>query len=187
MPINSARFLSLVGDRQYQVRVTARAHAIAAEKFERNSQFLGVPVIILMTIVGTSSFGSLVTMGKSFWVLLIAGILSMTSAVLTALQTFFNFNSKAVKHAETAARLNALAFRFDVLWRMRDDEKFVKEIGIADAEMNSILLAAPRVSMKFQKMAKEAIDGEKAALPPAIDEENKPRREGSSYVFLSPG
>lgn len=186
MTDNAVRFLSLVGDRQYQVRVLARAHALAAEKFEQRGMLLGVPVIILMTIVGTGSFANLVSLGKSqFWISLLAGILSVMAAVLAALQTFFNYGPKAQKHAEAAAKLNALGFKFDLLWRMRDNDKIEQEIVSADAEMQAINLAAPRVAMSFQRLAKMAIDEEKLVKPLQFEEEEPPRR-GREFVMMSP-
>jgi hypothetical protein len=186
MADNSVKFLSLVGDRQYQVRVLARAHALAAEKFEQRGMLLGVPVIILMTIVGTGSFANLVSLGKSqFWISLIAGILSVTAAVLAALQTFFNYGPKAQKHAEAAAKLNALGFKYDLLWRMRDNNKIEQEIVAADAEMQTINLAAPRVAMSLQKLAKVAIDEERPIKPLQFGEEEPPRR-GGDFVFMAP-
>jgi hypothetical protein len=141
-----------------------------------------------MTIVGTSSFASLVSLGKTqFWALVLSGVLSMTSAVLTGLQTFFGFGPRGLKHAEAAARLNALGFRFDVLWRLRDDEKIEQEISVADAEMKAVSLAAPRVSISLQKAAKAAIEAE--AMDQAVlidDDDTPPPPKKKPVVFTSP-
>lgn len=189
MANSSVRFLSLVGNRQSQVRMMARAHAMAADQCERSGKLLGVPVVILMTIVGTSSFASLATLGNTrFWALLLSGVLSTASAILAALQAFFNFGPRSLKHAEAAARLTALAFRFDVLWRLRDDEAIENEITLADAEMKAVALAAPRVTIAMQKAAQAAIDAESTSYNVKFDEDEgettPPKRP--SIVFSSP-
>ena len=68
---------------------------------------MGIPVIILTTVVGSTVFA---TMGKSADTLLVVatGFFSLLAAVLAALQTFLNYSTLAEKHKIAATRYGML-------------------------------------------------------------------------------
>jgi hypothetical protein len=78
-------------------------HDFAARRFEGRKSSLGVPTIILSTIVGTALFASL---GKNVavWAQVTVGFLSVAAAVLSALQTFFDYPARAERHRVTGVR-----------------------------------------------------------------------------------
>ncbi|GEP61953.1 SLATT domain-containing protein [Reyranella soli] len=78
--------------KRFALQVLARAHAMNADKLERWHYWLGVPVVILTTIVGTTAFASLSDLGNTRVLIAVGtGALSVSAAVLAALQTFFAF------------------------------------------------------------------------------------------------
>src|SRR5262249_14050962 len=72
-------------------------HDTAARIYERSKYLIGIPALIVSTIVGTSVFSTLAAETKSpvpLWV----GLLSVAAAVLSALQPFLDFPARAERH-----------------------------------------------------------------------------------------
>lgn len=72
-------------------------HDLAARQNDTYRYWLGVPAIILSAIVGTTVFASLETQVDTSLKIAL-GLISITSAVLASLQTFYNFASLAESH-----------------------------------------------------------------------------------------
>jgi hypothetical protein len=82
-------------------------HDAAARIYERSKYAIGIPALIVSTVVGTSVFSALASDGKSpvsLWV----GLLSVTAAVLSALQTFLDFPARAERHRAAAVKYKAV-------------------------------------------------------------------------------
>jgi hypothetical protein len=83
------------------------AHYKAATHFERLHYWIGVPVVILSTLVGTSVFATLQKdAGTSMKVAI--GTASITAAIMAALQTFLRYAERAERHRATAIKYGAL-------------------------------------------------------------------------------
>jgi hypothetical protein len=93
------------------VRILHHAHARAAVSFERRGRFLGVPVIILTTAVGTSIFAGA---ESSPTLKIIAGLLSLGAAVLSALQTTLKYSEVASQHKAAAQKYGKLRREIEV-------------------------------------------------------------------------
>src|SRR5262249_10329241 len=92
------------------------AHGLAADTAEKRNKWLGVPVVVLTSIVGTSVFASLSDLGKSQISIAIAtGILSIMAAVFAAVQTFLNFAGSAQAHGRASVRFQALGSMIELL------------------------------------------------------------------------
>ena len=80
-------------------------HDSAARRYTSYRYWLGVPTLIISTIVGTSVFSALTSqVSPPLWV----AILSVSAAVLTALQTFLDFATRADRHRATAVKYKAV-------------------------------------------------------------------------------
>ncbi len=90
------------------IRLWHIAHAKAAANFRRRGRLLGVPVVILTTIVGTSIFATISEQAISDTWKIIAGLMSGLAAVLAALQTFLNYGVLAEKHNIASIAFGAL-------------------------------------------------------------------------------
>jgi hypothetical protein len=136
----------------------ALAHAMAAERTDRLSKWLGVPVVILTSIVGTSVFASLTDLGKAHVsIAVMAGVLSILAAVLAALQTFLNFGDRAEAHSKAGARFHAVCTSLErLLVRNIDDKALHSRLQTLDKEFAKILEESPRVSLALQKKASES-------------------------------
>lgn len=87
-------------------------HYRGAEKALRQHQLIGIPVVIIGTVVTTSIFAT-VNSSPSFGWKIAAGIVSLIGAILSALQTFLKPSDKAAEHKASAANYRALARRVD--------------------------------------------------------------------------
>ncbi|MBV9096493.1 MAG: SLATT domain-containing protein [Frankiaceae bacterium] len=93
---------------------SARAQYLAAKRLELANARVGVPTIILTTLVGTALFASL-DGNPNHSIRLAAAIVSVVAAVLAALQTFFSFSARAAVHRQSAAKYAALKRNLDML------------------------------------------------------------------------
>jgi uncharacterized protein YdcH (DUF465 family) len=93
--------------------IVGRAHYIAWEKAARRNRWLGIPVVITSTIVGTAIFWSIQQEPALGWKIL-AGILSLLSATLAALQTTLKYSELAEKHKLAGAKYSKMRRRLDM-------------------------------------------------------------------------
>jgi len=78
------------------------------------SLWLGIPVVVMTAVVGTSIFGTL-TATPNIYVKIAAGLLSISAAVLAALQTYLGYGEKSAKHKEAGAKYAAIWRSLDLL------------------------------------------------------------------------
>lgn len=106
---------------RFRVHRMQLGHYTAARKFEASHLWLGLPAIIFSSIVGTTVFASLAN-GANMYLQVITGLLSVTAAVLTALQTFLKHSELAEKHRIAGAKFANLKHRIELLITMSTTE-----------------------------------------------------------------
>lgn len=80
-------------------------HELASRTYAKGQYALGIPALIVSTIVGTSVFSALASkVVPALWV----GLLSIAAAVLTAVQTFMDFGGRSDKHRVVAVKYKAV-------------------------------------------------------------------------------
>lgn len=104
----------VLNDWYERVSATQRAHYLSAEHFSRKSYWLGIPVIGLTTLVGTSVFAT-IQKQPELWLQLTVGLASVTAAVLASLQTFLGYSERAEKHRVAGAKYGALGRELEAL------------------------------------------------------------------------
>jgi hypothetical protein len=109
-----ADFESVLTEWYLRVVVTQRAHHFSADHFGRRSYWLGIPVIALSTIVGTSVFATLQKQPDP-WIQIMLGMASVAAGVLASLQTFLGYSERSEKHRVAAAKYGALGRELEVL------------------------------------------------------------------------
>lgn len=99
--------LPLLKEWQSRLREARLVHYEAAKYYSRYNQWLGIPVVVLSTFVGTSVFAAL---GQSIdiRVQIVVGLCSVAAAMLAGVQTFFRFAERAEKHRAVAVQYAAL-------------------------------------------------------------------------------
>jgi hypothetical protein len=80
-----------------------RSHFEASQRLERRSLWLGIPVAIFSAAVGTATFASAQKLVQSQALLVVASVVSLLAAVLSALQTFLKLDAKAQAHKDAYA------------------------------------------------------------------------------------
>lgn len=88
----------LLGDWRNRAAAATAAHYRLAYLCRRRNVALGVPVVVLSTVVGTSLFATLNETSVDSDVRLVIGVVSVAAAVLASLQTFLRFAERAERH-----------------------------------------------------------------------------------------
>jgi hypothetical protein len=94
-------------DWERRAAAAAEVHFQAAEGLSRWNLFLGIPVVVLSAIVGTSVFATL-TDDVNVGLRIAAGTVSVIAAVLASVQTFLRFGARAEQHRVAAERWSAI-------------------------------------------------------------------------------
>lgn len=81
-----------------RVAVTQAAHYYSADSFKNRKYWLGVPTVILTTLVGTSVFMTISQDSTQTWVKMCLGLASVLAALLASLQTFLGDSERSEKH-----------------------------------------------------------------------------------------
>lgn len=114
--------------------ILGRTHYIAWERADKKNKWLGISVVVTTTIVGTAIFGSIQENPAIFWKVA-AGLLSLSAAVLSALQTILNYSELAEKHKAAGAKYSAVRRQLDL---------FILKHKSQSAEHREIALIAPK-------------------------------------------
>ncbi|MDQ4132205.1 MAG: SLATT domain-containing protein [Actinomycetota bacterium] len=78
------------------------AHYKLATQCRRRNAQLGIPAVVLSSVVGTSLFATLSKDSVSSTLRIVVGLVSVLAAVLVGLQTFLRFGERAEKHVVAA-------------------------------------------------------------------------------------
>ena len=105
--------LATAEDYRHYAQKKSNAHYRMSERAKSRHNTLGIPVTVLTAIVGTAIFATINSPTQNFWIQVAAGLLSLTAAVLAALQTFFNFSDVAAQHKDAAASYEAVRHQLD--------------------------------------------------------------------------
>jgi len=96
---------ALLEDWHHRVYAAQSAHYASADHFRRLNYGIGVPAIVLSSVVGTTVFAGLAKESPSSW---IVASISILSAVLAGLQTFLRFAERETLHATAADWYSAI-------------------------------------------------------------------------------
>jgi hypothetical protein len=101
---------SLLEDWHRRVSLAQHAHYFLMTRFRRMNVRLGIPVVVLSGLAGTTVFASLVEDSGGLPVLLqvVVGLLSVAAAVLAAVQQFLKYAERAEKHGVAADWFSAI-------------------------------------------------------------------------------
>jgi len=131
---------NLLGGWYRRLRECQFLHYEAAKALASYNYWLGLPAVLLATLVGTSVFAAL---GRSVdpRLQIFVGLVSVAAAMLSGVQTFLHFSERAEKHRSVGARYGAL-------------RREIEEILTVGGEVPREILAALRE--KIDKLAEEA-------------------------------
>ena len=138
----------LIGDWRFRIQRMQTAHYQAAMKLDKQRVWFGSVSVVFSSIVGSAIFVEISEATRMDTKLGIAlGLMSITAASLSGLQTFFNFGERAENHRKAGAKHAELRMELDLLFEQPADESIEKEIledfRIRWAEMNSLYPTVP--------------------------------------------
>jgi hypothetical protein len=105
----------------FRVRRVQLSYYEAARLFSSRHLWLGFPVIILSTAVGTTVFATLQKSAQTAdvsWLRILVGLVSVAAAVLASLQTFLRPSEVAEKHRVAGARCAAIKHEIELIMAM---------------------------------------------------------------------
>lgn len=118
---------------RFRVHRVQLAHYEAGRRFGHLHLWLGLPVVALTTIVGTSVFATLQESTHTS-IQIAVGLLSVTSAVLAGLQTFLGYATAAEKHRIAGARFASLKHQIELLATLPPPDEQQLRDALADIE-----------------------------------------------------
>lgn len=147
-----------------RARQAQLAHGDAANRYGVRARRLGIPVVVLSALVGTSVFATL-TQQVAPWLRIITGLLSITAAVLAALQTFFRSSDLSSEHRIASRDFGAL-------------RRHIGQLGAVGGKSREVLL---ETLDEIRKRYDEA-----SGASPNIPEELLARRRAGTNEYFPP-
>ena len=140
----------LVTDWYQRVRESQFSHYSAARYYSKLHYFLGIPVVILSGIVGTSIFASIGQQADRTSTILI-GLISLLIAVLGALQTFLRFSERAEKHRIAGARYGEIRREIEQVQALplNSNENLKQFLDGLRERMDGLASEAPQLPSRF--------------------------------------
>lgn len=135
-------------------RESQMAHYEYGSILETRHLWLGIPAVLLSTIVGTAVFASWEELSAdSGWLRLLFGLLSMMAAATAALQTFLNMSDRAEKHKSAGAAYSAIRRELELFKTIpcaseEDTKLFFDQIK---QKMDELAASAPSIPSKHKR------------------------------------
>ncbi|SAK77918.1 hypothetical protein AWB81_03774 [Caballeronia arationis] len=98
-----------------RARESQASHYDMADRLHRRGRWLGIAVITITSLIGTSAFLSLVATAVSSFLRAVVGLTSIVAAVLAALQTFLRYEERAEQHRAAGARYGAVRRKLEAI------------------------------------------------------------------------
>lgn len=119
-------------------RESQMSHYEMADLLDKKGKWLGVPVIILTTLVSASAFASVIEEVVPMWAKLVVGLVSIAAAVLSSLQTFFNYSGISEKHRAAAAHFGAVRRKLESIYAGRASGIDQKQVDVLREELDTL-------------------------------------------------
>lgn len=134
-------------------RESQMVHYEYGSVLDRKNVLLGIPAVLLATIVGAAVFGEWSDSETSSLPKIIFGMLSIASAAFSALQTFLNFSDRAAKHKTAGACYGAIRRRLELLKTMPPETPDEIRVALQEIkqEMDELAATSPGVPSAMKK------------------------------------
>jgi len=154
--------------------ICARGHYLAAAQAQRFNRWLGIPAAMTAAVIGLTALATLQLNPGMGW-RIAAGLALLLAAVLSTLQTQFDFGNIAAKHKTAGAKYSAMQRRLEV-YELKyaadgaDRAAALFELEALVAASEALAEDAPARPDKLWDQAKQEQELDKPggkALPPA--------------------
>lgn len=139
-----------------RAREAQMRHYALADRLAAYAKRLGLAVIAITALTGTSAFLSLVTTAVSPGLRLFFGMTSMSAAVLASLQTFLRYGERAEAHRRAGTRYGAVRRRLEAIHACEPLAPDMRDIAVVRDELDHIAQNAPPVSHRTVRCAQPA-------------------------------
>lgn len=143
------------------------AHYTAERVYANLNYALGIPVVALSAVAGTSAFASLQAETANQNMLIVTGLVSMSAAILASLQTFLRFSERAEKHRASGARYGAIKRRIEQMQTGEKDNETDRFLDSIREQCDRLAEEAPGVSGTIFRRAR-------AHMQATEEEKNEP-------------
>jgi hypothetical protein len=147
----------LLEDWHLRVTTAQFGHLARAEQTRKWSIGLGIPVVVLTTLVGTSAFATL-NKATSDEAKFIVGLISIAAAVLASTQTFLGYSQFSERHRIAATRYANTRRTIEVALTRHD----ASAVDVIRGEMDKVGGASPQIGTKVWEastiVAKRALE-----------------------------
>lgn len=154
-----------------RVAVTQAAHYYSADSLNNRKYWLGVPTVILTTLVGTSVFATVSQENTEAWVKICLGLASVIAALLASLQTFLGDSERSEKHRIAGAKYGALGRELEFILTIEQDIGEVRFDNLR-VKLDELALESPNNQLKVYRMAGakdiKVLPNDKEASPPQL-------------------
>ncbi len=135
-----------------RVRESQLIHYACSEHFRNLNLLLGIPTIVLTTIVGTAVFISLGNQSVGNYKITI-GMVSMLASVLAALHTFLGYAQRAEKHRLTATGYASIRRELELLktFPIADSNELSKKLETIKLRMDHLTESSESVPHRIWK------------------------------------
>lgn len=149
---------ALLSDWARRARESQFCHYEAAKYFSRIHYRMGVPVVVLTSLVGTTVYATL-EKSVSVRVQLAVGAISVLAAVLAGLQTFLRFGERAEKHRTLGAQYGSIRRRLEMIKALSPERRGPIEDFLNNLRENldSLAQSAPDVPPRIWKRAEDKL------------------------------
>ncbi|WP_345816420.1 SLATT domain-containing protein [Paraburkholderia sp. PREW-6R] len=128
-----------------RARESQMSHYDMADLLSARDRQLGWLVTALSTFVGTAVFASLSAAAVSPALRIFVGLVSVTAAVSSALQTFLKYAQRAEKHRSAGARYGAVRRRLEAVFAGDPDARDGHYLSAIREELDRLAEDSPNV------------------------------------------
>ena len=141
----------VLADWYQRVAVTQRAHYLSADHFGARKYWLGIPAVVLATLVGTSVFAT-VQKQPQLWLQITVGLASVAAALLASLQTFLGYAERAEKHRIAGAKFGALGRELEQI-RADDANPSTEQMAEVRKRLDDLAVESPNNPLAIYRKA----------------------------------
>ena len=127
-----------------------KCHFLASHRYAKLNHLIGVPTILLTTVVGTSVFASLATDSRSAAVTVVVGLVSIMAAILSSLQTFLGFSERADRHRDAGVKYGTIGRKMELLLNENTMPDGTDSI-VLKKELDDFAVASPKIPLDILK------------------------------------
>lgn len=146
-----------------RARESQMAHYEMANILSDRERLLGVPVILLTSIIGTSAFASLTTEAIDPAIKIAVGALGVIAAFLASLQTFFKYSERSERHKACAARFAAVRRELEIVYAENSFSNERNYISTIREKLDRLAEESPHIPENvFEKVVRKIYEGQPA-------------------------